>query len=935
MNTKRPTGRERGYPCRLRSGVALAALAFALPGVAHAQDGDPAAPQETQQAEHSTDIVVSGTRIVRDGYTSPSPTLVIGAEELNARAPSTIVDAFATMPAFKQSSTTSVGTNSAGSSVGQSLINLRGLGANRTLIQLNDQRMMPTNADGTVDVALIPASLLSRVDVVTGGASAAYGSDAVAGVVNFVLDTSYRSIKGSVQKGISSRDDGELSKYSLTFGTDIGSRLSIVATGEYYDNEGVLPGTRRKAQSNIVTNPSYVPGSDQYRFYVEPYVYFSSATYGGRILNGPLAGQQFENDGTLTTAPRGSLVGAQFMAMPGYADLPYTTQTAFFAAPQERVSAYGRASYELTDNLSVYVDALYGKSRTQTGTSAASTLLLGSFTIQATNPFLPDAVRTTLQDANVSSFTMGRYFRDLGYPEVFKRNELQRYSGGLTWDFGGGWTAKAYYSHGESKSRLTITDDPITARFRESVDAVDNNGTISCRSSLANPNNGCVPINIFGEQVSFSKAQRAYFLGTNEVELNYKQDAASASITGEPFSTWAGPVSLATGFEYRKESAHQTADPISQAGGFMVGNQKALDGSISVKEGFVEVLVPLAKDSAIGESLDLNAAARLTDYSTSGSVVTWKAGVTYRPISSILLRATRSRDIRAPNIIELFSSLQQVVASTSDPFTKSTYFVRGLSSGNPNLDPEKADTTSVGAVFTPDFLPGFGSSLDYYSIKIGGAITTLTTQQIVDRCFAGEADLCSLVTRDPTTQAITEISSRYLNLNRLETEGLDIAVSYRSSLEPLFGNGAGDVTFRAVGNRLLDFGRSNGPAMQNTTGSLLAGQPKWSWYFLSSYENGPFAFQASLTRIGSGKFDATLIDGVDIGAENNRIGSVTYLDLGASVKAQVGDLQLRFFANANNVLDRKPPVVFAAGIPQGPNYDLVGRYFKAGLEFEF
>lgn len=915
------------------AGSSLIALA-AFPHVAASQEASSAAEEETSDA-----IVVTGTRVVRDGYDAPTPTTVLGSDLIEAKAPTTIIDALVTIPAFKNSSsaqTAGVGQAGAG---GQSFANLRGLGANRTLVLLDSQRFTPSTSIATVDIGVLPSALIQRVDIVTGGASAAYGSDAVAGVVNFVLDNRFTGLKGGFEAGITSYGDNLTLKGTLTAGVAFAERGHFVISGEYVDAEGVPPNARPDTEypaATLFTNPAWTPTNGEFRRLILPYVYTRTTGLGGLIINGPLAGTEFGPGGTTFQQPAGTFPSTSTHVLPGrFDDEPWGSSLGFSALPQKKATGYARLSWDVTDGLTAYATGVLA--RNEPGpffSSPHNTLITGALTIRRDNAYLPDAVRQQMTTLGLQTISVGRYSEDFGGSVVSRANTTKRAVVGLQGDLGGGWNLDSYAQYGRNRALFEIGRNVIRTNFPLAVDAVDQglattgvaNGTIVCRSTLTNPNNGCIPLNIFGPFArrpdTVSPPGLDYVFGTSRAVLDMTQKVVAASVSGEPFSTWAGPVSFATGAEYREEAAEQAVDPISQAGGFALGNPRALSGKFNVKEGFAEAVVPLADGTPFLNALDLNGAIRYTDYSTSGSVVTWKVGANWEPINGVRFRATRSRDIRAPNILELFSSRVQTTAGVLDPVTNTSPVLQAFSLGNPNLRPEKADTTSAGVVIRPSFTPGLAFSVDYYRINVQDAISTLSLQDIVNRCVAGNQDLCGLITR--ANGAITEIQNPYLNLQSLKTDGLDIELSYTRPV------GRGDATARFLINRVFSYAISDGVTEIDRVGDMVNAQPKWTGSAMFGYRVDRLNVVADIAYIGSGKYDVTFTNPTDI--NDNTIGSRLFVNAQVSYDFGNGDSRREVFLAVSNLFNERPPAIFVYS--GGPNYDRIGRAFRAGVRFK-
>jgi outer membrane receptor protein involved in Fe transport len=461
-----------------------------------------------------------------------------------------------------------------------------------------------------------------------------------------------------------------------------------------------------------------------------------------------------------------------------------------------------------------------------------------------------------------------------------------------------------------------------------------------CRSTLTSPNNGCKPANLFGLN-QFSADAKAYLYGTATQEQDFKQHVVAANVQGDLFSTWAGLVPVAVGAEYRTNKVSTTADPISATSGFYVFNSSIVSGEVKVKEGYLETVVPLAKDMTALNSLELNGAVRWTDYNTSGSVTTWKYGVVYEPLGWLRLRATRSRDIRAPNTDELYR-----------PRTTGFQTVDGIltptqSGGSTSLIPESADTTTAGfAISGAGVFEGLRASVDYYDIVLTNAIATLTPQLLVNRCRT-QGVYCDLVTFNPNG-SVAQVRTVFQNLNRLETSGIDFEINYRLATE-----GVGTFNFGLLATRLQHLKTTDitGLAIERAgvTGNNVsgggAGLPKWQVNGLVTYSNGPLSLTVEGRFIDDGLFDSTLIgpeqEGYNVNLSNsintNHVASATYVNLGARYRLNVAsEREIELFAGIQNLLDRDPPV---APSNQGSTnmilFDPLGRAYRLGVRMEF
>ncbi len=782
----------------LQTTSAVMALTLAQGAFATAHAADAAATQLDE-------VVVTATRVARTGFTAPTPTTQVGAADLQKAAVTNVADQLNKVPAFRGSSTPA-STSHITQNAGGNFLDLRGLGATRTLVLVDGHRYVPTTASGLVDINVIPTGLIDRVDVVTGGASAAWGSDAVAGVVNLILKRNLTGLQGEFSTGATERGDGQ----------------------EY------------------------------------------------------------------------------------------------------RASLFTRATFDFDDKTEGFVEASSAFARTDFNLSASYDL--GSITIQKDNAFLPASVRSSMTTNNITSFKMGRINPDIAYNVVDDVNITTRVAAGLKGSLGD-WTWDTSAEFGRTRYSARVFNNRINTNFNQAVDAVTGpNGQAMCRSTLANPTNGCVPINLFGAG-SPSAAASAYVTGTQSLLSHIEEVAAAANIQGKPFSTWAGPVSIAGGIEARRESVDQGVDAGSQAGIFAIGNPKAMKGSYDVKEAYAETVVPLAAGLPFVKNLDLDLAARVTNYSTSGTVWTWKAGLSYAINDEWRVRATRSRDIRAPNLNDLYSPYTLTFATVTDPRTGTQLTVQQPQLGNANLQPEKGDTITAGVVYEPAWLSGLHMSLDYYDIKLQGAIATLSAQNMINRCESGTTSICQYIIRDASGMLTTVLRTN-INLSELHTSGFDGEVSYATPLDRYFADAPGSVDLRLLASYVDKFITNDGTTAIDTGGVVGTGGPHWRAMASAGYTNGPLQLYAEARYIGPGLYD------VNLTYNTNHVASQTLINTSVQYTLLDHDQrQLQVFGAINNLFDANPPVApynFIFGSPASASvHDVLGRRYTVGVRFKY
>lgn len=927
-----------------------------------------------EEAGALEEVTVTGSRIVRDGLTAPTPVTVVSAERFENLGATNIGQVLNTLPSFRATSNPQT-SNIQPRAAGTSLADLRGLGTARTLVLLNGRRFIPSTLEGAVDLNQIPTLLLERSEVVTGGASAQYGSDAVAGVVNLILKQDLEGLRGRVQYGRTEEGDGTDYLAGIAGGTKFaGDRGHVTVALEYEKNEGTGDCYSRDwcaKEYQVITNPATATVPKLAGFpanNILPLSHTVAAVVGGLITNGPLRGTAFRADGTPYAYQYGTVFPNNSTFMYGGDGDNGFIRAPLMVVPVDRYNGFVAADFHLTDSLESSFELSYGRVEADgRGAQTRDTSAGSVITIRGDNAYLPAAAKTALASAgqpltSATSFVLGRMGDDFGYTDNTSRTDVFRVLAGLKGSITDNWTWDGYYQYGETKYDQTVANNRIQqqvagvplgagvcslanpaacSRVQLAADAVVNpaNGQIVCRSTLTSPSNGCQPANLFGTN-NFSPAARDYLYGTATQNQNFKQHVVAANLQGDVFHTWAGPVPLAVGAEYRQNEVDTTADPISATSGFYVFNSSIVGGEVKVKEGYLETTVPLAKGMPALQSLDLNGAVRLTNYNTSGSVTTWKYGVTYQPTGWLRLRATRSRDIRAPNTDELFR-----------PRTSGFQTVDGIltptqSGGNTNLTPESADTTTVGfAIRGTGAFDGLRGSVDYYDIDLTNAISTLTSQLLVTRCRT-QGVYCDLVDFNPNG-SVALVRTVFQNLNRLQTKGFDIELRYALPV------GAGKLDFGVLATRLMKLATTDvtgltidraGVTGNNVSGGG-AGLPHWQINSLATYANGPLSLTLEGRFIDDGLFDATLIgpeqNGYNVNLptsiNTNHVASAVYVNFGARYKLpSAAEQNIELFVGVQNLLDRDPPVAPSnQGATNMVLFDPLGRSYRAGVRMNF
>lgn len=989
-------------------GAAMTALALVHSAPALAQEA--ATPADAIEAADADQIIVTGSRVARDGFQAPTPLTVLSETEIESSSPSNnIADFVNTLPSLAGSTRPSNSRlNISSGQAGINALNLRNLGSERTLILVNGKRSVGSTITGLVDINTIPQALISSVEVVSGGASAAYGSDAVAGVVNFVLNNKYEGLKVEADSGITQYGDGFNYSASAAAGMAFaGGRGHVLLSGEIAHRDGIFDVNRDWNATGFVRiqDPAYTATSGGPQYLIRRQVGAANSAPGSLITNSVggaanrLRGIYFGPGGTPLTYTYGALTfpvatgtAAPTLTQGGSWQVNDSGRRIGLDPEDDRYGLFGRVSFEVTDGIELFAEAAYNqqKIRFNAGPNLQTGIVLNATGCTQTpvpitcNAFLLNTLGAAALQG-ITSVTIATTSADLPGRGIDNKRKVQRYLVGAQGEFEAfGNTARwdIFGQYGRAELREQLRDIQNVARINAARDAAFApagsgfpTGSIQCLINVdTNPNNNdaaCVPLNRLGIGVA-DPAAIDYVLGDPYRDQVIEQTVFGANFSATPFATWAGDVSVAIGAEYRKEEVKGFVPdefqpvPIRDANGnvtgatnrWSVGNYLPSFGSYNVKEAYFETVVPL------GFGLEFNGAVRATDYSTAGYVTTWKMGATWQPIDDIRLRVTRSRDIRAPNLNDLFQAGTAnsdsvtnpgFAAGTSPSFVppglvvQSGYSYSGFATGNTDLGPEKSNQWNIGGVFTPTFLPGFNLAVDYFSIKVNSGISAFSAQQIVNLCFLGEQAFCDAITTDAArtqdpARPYLIIETRPFNAASQKVRGIDIDASYRLPV----GN-AGAVTLRGLATRYLENRFDSGvpgTVVVDSTG-VNGGQsstPTWIYRVSASYDADDFGITATGRGVSAGKYVANGIEcttGCPTSTVNaptydsNRIKGAFYVDLNLTQKFSAGgDARGEFFINVTNLLNADPILLPETGLAANSTYsDLLGRAFRVGVRF--
>lgn len=760
--------------------AALLAASTVTVGTACAQDTQ--ATQDTKAThDDETIVVVTGTHLKNINATSPTPVTSLSSEQLLSQSAVSLQDAVLKAPQFTAIANAQNGNedNGRGFNTPTPQFDLYGLGAVRTLVLLDGNRIAPSYYNGTTNIDMLPQMLVKRVDVVTGGASATYGSDAVAGVVNFVLDHRFNGFKADVQAGLSSYGDGGSYRLGAAFGANVLTKGHFEASTEYYKADAIADSSSRPYGLSSCNWTGI--GSQASPFTLSCDTKQSNTSPYGLITTGPLAGKQFSADGKSIVAfnpgtPTGTLnsnIGGDGGVQSHEGLTPSNTT----------FQNYARFDYDVSDDLQLYAEGRYATIVTE-GASQGYTDTDGQYPlwIYRGNAFLTSAEQTALFPSGTNSVDIARFDNDLMRQlTIQQKTSTTSFSVGAMGKAFGDFTWDAHYTSGVNDVRLDTLNNLNAQHLYAALDAVTDpsTGKVVCRASLTTPGAfpGCAPINLFGQN-NESQAALNYVFGTTGWTAKTTMDDVAANITGTVFQGWAGPIKTALGVEYRRQSLNvdsttpddtfnpqylrlgATGTPSDYPGSNLAWFKEVQSpgkGNEGIAEAYAEVQVPLLRDVPLAKSVAVDGAYRYAHYSTKGegthsrfNAKTWKVGLQWAINDDVRFRVLESQDIRAPTLYELYQQQEISTSGYTDPLTHVSGNLNTVVGGNPNLVPEVSKDLTAGVVFTPRFLPGLTASLDYIHIKIDNAIGAVSggDPAINSLCQStGAPQYCGLIVR--------------------------------------------------------------------------------------------------------------------------------------------------------------------------------------------
>ncbi|MDP2004283.1 MAG: TonB-dependent receptor [Rubrivivax sp.] len=950
------------------------------------------------QAQTAERIEITGSRIKSLGAISNSPITSIGTTEINASQPVAVEEVIRGLPA----AVPAIGPGTNNGSGGIATIDLRGLGPTRTLVLVNGRRAVPSDLFGRVDTNAIPVALLERIDIVTGGASAVYGADAVAGVVNFVLKKNFTGVEASTSYGVSEKGDSKRYRTDVTVGANLAegkgnvalsfgtTRTNPLTQGERDFGEFQLSSTNGARSGS----PTAAPG-----------------TFGG--IPAPFTGTQ------IIDATTGGLRPAVEADNFNFNPLNY------FVTPLERTQMSAISRYTINDFAEVYAELTHTKSKVTLNLAPSGSFASAGFPnwkLPVGNPFIPDAMRSqlcssflaaelakatatppgtpnpavvaALQPANCVvgnpqevTVSIGRRFVEFGPRVNTFDNTTSQWTAGLRGAVPmlSNWSYDAYLQSGSADQLSARINWGSATKFQQALRAVS---TTTCTVGTG----GCVPINVFGAPGTITPQMLAFINQTAVQTTFVTQKVGQLSVSGDlgtlksPYSK--DPISLALGYETREVAAGNRSDAPSQINGEVLGTGAPLPdrtGKIKLSEGFLETVVPLAGGMAGLQSLNFEGGYRESEFKTEVSSKTygsWKYGLDYSPIKGLRFRAMKQRATRAPNINELYApvvsglatravdpcqlaltnagdantagTLSNLCRATGVPLAQigavpapSSGQISNTGGGNPALSPEEADTTTMGVVWEPEFVAGLSLTLDYYKINIDQAVSSATTNQVLDGCYSSTLNagfstanpFCALIQRNPTTGSLNGaagVITQSSNLGKVGTEGYDLGISYRLGLKDW---GRVDLSMQAT--RVV---KSNFKSLPSTATIECVGlygadcggpTPRDRWSQRATWTIGNYTAGYNWRHVGPSK-----VQGGNFLAAFASIKSFNYIDLNFAWDATKN---VRLSLSINNATDSQPPVVGNTIATTSTNsgntfpqwYDVVGRQYTMGARVKF
>jgi iron complex outermembrane receptor protein len=770
--------------------------------------------QEVTNSDDVEKIEVTGSRILREGAIAPSPVTVISGAELLKTGAISIGEALNDLPALANTFSLANAGQSIGTA-GLNLLDLRGMGTSRTLVLVDGKRHVSSNpGSAAVDVNTIPTAWVDRVEIITGGASAVYGADAVTGVVNFVLKKDVTGVDFSATKSFAEEGPYDNDRITLSFGQDFAEGRGNFGFFVSHSQQDGMNATDRKQTRTPTAEVANNDDGDSAgvhdgipdRIWISDAAWYDDSTAGNFYTYDDTGAHWFifNPDGSVrpqqlgTTYNWGRCSGeCDQLDLQRYVELQPTFSN---------FNVNFKGNFDINDNTNIYGEAKYVRTKADSIGQPSFFEYGAGINIARDNAFIDDSLATLMDSNGLDSINMHRFMEDVG--RRFERNirETERFVVGVKGTVAEDWNYDVYALRGETTREQTNAANVIVDRLYQSADAIAlDDGSIVCRDESARAA-GCIPTTLFGENNVDQKAAE-WFSTTSVSNSKIVQTVISGSVNNSAvFELPAGYVGVAAGAEYRKEKSDDVPDAFAATGATFLTSLQEEHGDFDVTELFAEASIPLLTDIAFVQDLSMDVAVRYADYSTVGNATSWKLGFDWVMTDELRVRGTVSEAIRAPNIGELFGPLQQSFDNVDDPCEEgrpqdpvriANCAALGIPvdfpalatvssielevGGNKSLRQEESTSYTLGLVYQPDFIDDLVFTLDYWSIEIDDSIDRVDAQDILDKCVdsVGGIDnqFCALVERD-SDREIQLVRTIFQNVASFESSGYDIEVGY-------------------------------------------------------------------------------------------------------------------------------------------------------------
>lgn len=940
----------------LSSKIRLSSIAAAVI-IASASPNLYAQSESNQDPEVLEEVLVTGSRIQRSGFETSTPVNVVDQKLIEESGYANIYDVLKSVPSI------GVGLGSANASpgalsnpeAGASFVNLRGLGVDRSLVLVDGlRRVSGSSQSSAVDVSMIPAGLIERVETITGGASAVYGADAVSGVVNIIMKDEMEGVEMSISSGASTEGSGgERIGFDLAGGTGFDDDRGSLVFGVSYSKEDELRATQRDFSSRqlfVTNNPDNTGPDDGIpdTINLDDSAIWIFATTGAFNLGG----QWYTADPDVRLIDTGVPYGIYGVGAEGFRQVDFSR----LRQEQETIATRASLNYELFDGINFFFDADYGQTTTVGSAQPDNTTGGGGYTInslQRDNPLIPADLAASMDANGLTTLGFLRAYANWGNrTPTFDRTSFS-FAAGFEGTLQNDWDWSVSFQDSRYENNSKWSNYAITENLANAIDVIADpvTGEPVCRSGAA----GCVPIYPLSQE-PMSAEQDAYIRHTALRFHRNEQRVAAASLAGNLMDLPAGALQFAAGLEHREEEIKSMDDGLARQGALhLFRGQEPQNAEMSVKEAYLELVVPVIAEMPFIQQLDIEAAVRSSDYDTIGSTTASKIGLNWAISDDLRIRASSSTSVRAPNLSELFSPGVTTGAFLIDP-CDITQINLGTSSraancaalgipvgwanpnaanakqlitgGNPDLTEEESDSFTFGLVITPDAIKGLSLSIDYWDIEITDAIGSFGASDIIKKCVDSPSlanNFCPMITRDGQL-SIERINVSRINVGRLNASGIDFGGAYG------FDIAGGDLSINLNGSFLME----HEELIDGSDPTTLfinrndPNNPKLRSNLNLTYQQGPLSLGLNTRYIGSTIYDPNAL--TDETSDKPLVPSRVYNDL---IIGYEFENELRITGTITNIGDVNPPRIGDLFLGVRGNYDNTGRFISLRASYSF